>query len=177
MVPIMRRLLELNAEIDKALKGPPQPDTGTQSQSMPRSVNRRFMLNAKVHNAQPASEPTVPVGKDAWTGLFTGSKLAGKGVALAFLAPIYKEGKKIAQLQKTDVDIGTEKWLNSVVLYVVGDTPTIASVNRFISSTWNHVAEPVVYLHDDGYFIITRLKKIKMKLFMVVHIHFITNLL
>lgn len=38
------------------------------------------------------------------------------------MAPVLKEGKKVAQLQKDEVDAMNEKWLTSLVVYVVGDT-------------------------------------------------------
>lgn len=52
------------------------------------------------------------------------------------------------------MDSLTEKWLTSLVLYVVGDTPTIASIKRYIIAHWNHVGVPNVFLHDAGYFVI-----------------------
>ena len=41
-----------------------------------------------------------------------------------------------------------------MILYVVGSTPTIAAISRFIAKDWNHTRKPHVYLHDDGYFVI-----------------------
>lgn len=51
------------------------------------------------------------------------------------------------------LDKGSEKWSNAVIFYVIGMKPT-AAVYRFIASQWNNVALPVVYMHEDGYFII-----------------------
>lgn len=65
-----------------------------------------------------------------------------------------KEGKRVAQLQQAELESLSGKWMASMVLYVVGETPTIAAVNRYIADVWNHVAQPEVFLHDDGYFIV-----------------------
>ncbi|XP_056697419.1 uncharacterized protein [Spinacia oleracea] len=105
----------------------------------PPSVQRRL--------AMPAPPP-------AWSSLFHRSPLTGKGATLQFVAPVVKEGKKLAQLQKTEVDAMTERWISSLVMYVVGDVPTIASVKRYIAANWNQVGVPNVFLHDDGYFVI-----------------------
>lgn len=48
----------------------------------------------------------------------------------------------------------SHKWLASIVMYVVRNTPTIAAVKRLISSTWNQVSMPNVFLHHDGYFLV-----------------------
>lgn len=38
--------------------------------------------------------------------------------------------------------------------YVVGDTPTVGSLERFIATQWNFISKPKVLYHDDGYFVI-----------------------
>lgn len=60
--------------------------TGAQNgDSQPqRIVNRRF-------------PPVTPAGT-SWASMVQGSKLAAKGISLSFLAPVFKEGKKVAQL-------------------------------------------------------------------------------
>ncbi|XP_056695221.1 uncharacterized protein [Spinacia oleracea] len=47
-----------------------------------------------------------------------------------------------------------DKWQASIVMYVVGEFPTIASVKRFMAAVWGDVAQPQVFYHDDGYFLI-----------------------
>ncbi|XP_021848896.2 uncharacterized protein [Spinacia oleracea] len=41
-----------------------------------------------------------------------------------------------------------------MVMYVVGDSPTIAYVKRFMEGVCNSVTQLHVFFHDDGYFII-----------------------
>lgn len=57
------------------------------------------------------------------------------------------------KLEKLEVDKLSEIWATSLILYVVGDTPSIGPLTRFIAKDWNCVAKPQISLHDDGLFI------------------------
>lgn len=48
----------------------------------------------------------------------------------------------------------TERWIISLVMYVVGNVPTIAYVKRYIPANGSQVGTPNVFLHDDGYFVV-----------------------
>ncbi|XP_016496576.1 uncharacterized protein LOC107815508 [Nicotiana tabacum] len=41
-----------------------------------------------------------------------------------------------------------------MVLYVVGGSPTIGAMERYIASVWNFVAKPKVYFHNDSFFVV-----------------------
>lgn len=69
-----------------------------------------------------------------WANIFSSNRLAAKGMSLKYVAPMIKEGEKIVQLRKEDVEKETEKWKTTVILYVVGDTPTIGALKRFIKA-------------------------------------------
>lgn len=101
----------------------------------------------------PPKEPDKPAEEEQWSNLFTGP-LTAKGSKLGFVAPTITEGKPIAKLTADDFTLNSKKWMNSIIFYVIGQKPTIASVYRFISYNWNHVARPKVYMHDQGYFVI-----------------------
>lgn len=51
----------------------------------------------------------------------------------------------------------SESWLNAVVVYVVGQNPTLNAINQYVKSQWQVQEEPQVFEHDEGFFII-RLK-------------------
>lgn len=53
-----------------------------------------------------------------------------------------------------ELDEVTEKWKLAIILYVVGETPTIGAIEWFIAAQWNFVAKPKVYFHNDGYFVV-----------------------
>ncbi|PHU16964.1 hypothetical protein BC332_12659 [Capsicum chinense] len=53
-----------------------------------------------------------------------------------------------------DVEQETEKWRKVIILYVVGDSPTIGALERFIASQWNFAAKPKIYYHNEGFFVV-----------------------
>lgn len=65
-----------------------------------------------------------------------------------------KNGEKVVELDNTEVDRETTKWKHAIVLYVVGDSPSIGALDRFIISQWNFVTKPKIYFHNDGYFVV-----------------------
>lgn len=79
-------------------------------------------------NVQTNREGVAP--KEPWKNLFSGAKMASTGVELGFVTPLVKDGKKIAQLQQPELDAMADKWQATIVMYVVEESPTIASVKR-----------------------------------------------
>nr|XP_016506612.1 PREDICTED: uncharacterized protein LOC107824383 [Nicotiana tabacum] len=73
---------------------------------------------------------------------------------LTYVAPMIQNGEKIVELQQAEIEKKTEKWKMAVILYAVGDTPSIGAIERFIASQWNFVAKPKVYYHNDGFFVV-----------------------
>ncbi|XP_021835842.2 uncharacterized protein [Spinacia oleracea] len=96
----------------------------------------------------------TPKPTETWANKVKGSSIASKGKALSFVAPVCTDGKVIACLQQSELNRCNSLWSNAVVMFVIGETPTIASVMRFITKEWNHVAMPKVFLHDEGYFVL-----------------------
>ncbi|KAH0639330.1 hypothetical protein KY290_036591 [Solanum tuberosum] len=78
-------------------------------------------------------------GKRVWVGLFYATKLAAKGMNLSYIPRVIQEGEMVVQLTEEDVEEENEVWVQAVVLYVVGNTPSIGTVERFIGSQWNFV--------------------------------------
>ncbi|KAL2905406.1 Chlorophenol O-methyltransferase, partial [Bienertia sinuspersici] len=89
-----------------------------------------------------------------WTSLFEGSKLATKGKSLNFTSLIVVHGKPQARLSQAELKEGNSKWECSTIVYALGDTPTIASLGRFVEREWNFVSKPQIFLYDEGYFVI-----------------------
>ncbi|XP_019260265.1 PREDICTED: uncharacterized protein LOC109238288 [Nicotiana attenuata] len=102
------------------------------------------------------SLPTVEAdkGQKQWANLFVGSSYAAKGMDLSFIAPIIKNGEVTVELCKEEIEEETQKWKLALILYVVGGSPTIGAMERYIASVWNFVAKPKVYFRDDGYFVV-----------------------
>lgn len=83
---------------------------------------------------RPSKEVQQP---EDWSGFLFKGKLNAKGAALSFVAPNIKDGKPVAQLKASELQEGNKKWCNAVIFYVVGYSPTIAAVHRFISQQWS----------------------------------------
>ncbi|XP_070039144.1 uncharacterized protein [Nicotiana tomentosiformis] len=73
---------------------------------------------------------------------------------LSFVAPIMQNGETIVELLKNGAEKETEKWRNAIILYVVGTTPTTKALEMFVASQWNFVSKPIIFYHNEGYFVI-----------------------
>lgn len=96
---------------------------------------------------------TTESNEGKWTNLFN-TRLTAKGMKLGFVPPTIKEGSSVVKLQKEKIDQMNDKWLNAVVMYVVGETPTITAITNFLYKDWKHLHKPDIYKHDDGYFVL-----------------------
>nr|XP_021851937.1 uncharacterized protein LOC110791493 [Spinacia oleracea] len=93
-------------------------------------------------------------GRKSWATIVNGGSLNAKGTPLSFISPTIVDGKPIALLDKNDVDNMAAIWNCSIVMYIVGEMPSIGAVIRFIAKEWVNVATPKAFFHDEGYFII-----------------------
>ncbi|KAH0724703.1 hypothetical protein KY284_000568 [Solanum tuberosum] len=67
-----------------------------------------------------------------WANLFATNRLAGRGMNLSYIPPMIVEGEKVVTILPKDVAKDDEKWGPSIVAYVVGTTPSIGAMERFI---------------------------------------------
>lgn len=84
-------------------------------------AHKNIQLNAgNSNNEEPitvaSDQSNVPNPVDSnkeppkWSHLSDKSKLANKDLKLGFIPPVHKEGKQIAQLQQSEIDLMTKKW-------------------------------------------------------------------
>ncbi|XP_009597033.1 uncharacterized protein [Nicotiana tomentosiformis] len=64
------------------------------------------------------------------------------------------DGEKMVELQQNEIEIEAVKWRHAIILYVVGDSPSIGTVERFIATYWNFAAKPKVYYHNNDCFVV-----------------------
>lgn len=99
-------------------------------------------------------EEDVGVGlvssKAPWTSLFKGPNLTAKGNSLTFITPTISDGKPMDVFDKIDIAKMSTYWDRYIIMYVVGDLPSICVVFQFIEKEWK-VGKSQVYLHDEGY--------------------------
>ncbi|KAK4721594.1 hypothetical protein R3W88_011827 [Solanum pinnatisectum] len=89
-----------------------------------------------------------------WANLFTTNRMVAIGMNLTYIALIIVEGEKVVEILAEDIVESGVKWRPSVVIYMVGETPSIEAMERFIVSQGNFSSKPVVLYHVDGYFVV-----------------------
>ena len=126
----------------------------SRSASVTRNPGNPSSSSVPSESGRGTGEPVAGNGEKNWSNLFEGVRMASKGRKLGFIPPVVKDGKSVASLQQSEIAKMHSKWEMSLILFVVGYTPTIASVARFIAQNWNQVQKPNLVLHEDGYFIV-----------------------
>lgn len=64
-----------------------------------------------------------------------------------------KNREKLIELGKKEVNQATEEWKQARILYIIGESPTIAEIERYIALQINNISKPKVYYHNDDYFL------------------------
>ncbi|WMV45432.1 hypothetical protein MTR67_038817 [Solanum verrucosum] len=73
---------------------------------------------------------------------------------LNYIPPVIVDGEKIMEILPEDVAQDDEKWAPSLVVYVVGTTPSIGAMERFIMGQGKFSTKPIILYHIDGYFVV-----------------------
>ncbi|XP_009768155.1 uncharacterized protein [Nicotiana sylvestris] len=103
---------------------------------------------------EPIAEEKVSLTGTPWVKLFAGNRSAENGMALSYIAPEVVDGQYVVNLDKLEVENEIGKWKKALIVYVIGETPGYNQMHRYISQHWNNVAEPDLFLHEDGYYIV-----------------------
>ncbi|KAH0714810.1 hypothetical protein KY284_007715 [Solanum tuberosum] len=69
-------------------------------------------------------------GKKPWTNLFATNRLVTRGMNLKYIPPVIVDGEKVVEILPEDVAQDDEKWASSIVVNVVGTTPSIEAMER-----------------------------------------------
>lgn len=89
-----------------------------------------------------------------WANLFATNQLATKGMNLNSISPVIIDRQKVMKILEEDVKIDNEKWVLSIVVYVVGSAPSIGATERFILETGTFTTKHVILYHKQCYFVI-----------------------
>nr|XP_016491403.1 PREDICTED: uncharacterized protein LOC107811065 [Nicotiana tabacum] len=100
----------------------------------------------------PTSAPKV-IPQAPWTTLFPRNRTVEHGMNLTYILPEIVDGQFVVNLDKPEVENKIEKWRKSL-MYVIGEKPGYNYICRYVAQYWNDVAEPEIYLHEEGYYII-----------------------
>ncbi|OIT02114.1 hypothetical protein A4A49_52184 [Nicotiana attenuata] len=139
------RILKAQAEMERLVAT--APPAGKLTSPLVLAVNpQKFELT---------KQPPPPMEeKKTWVNLFTGNRLAPKGINMQLIAPVIKNGVKMVQFDKAEIEKEFETWKYALILYVVRDSPTIGAVTRFLGSQWTFQHKPHIYFHNDDCFVI-----------------------
>lgn len=80
--------------------------------------------------------------------------LHNRGMNLGYVAPLLKDGKPTAKLSVSEIEKESAKWKNAIILYVIGEEPTIAYLKVFLKKQCGILGEFVIYYHNEGYFLV-----------------------
>ena len=82
------------------------------------------------------------------------NRAPNRGMKLDFISPVIKNGTPIACLQQDVVFHESSQWFTALILYVIGENPTMKYLTGFIERQWPWVENPEISFHDEAYFII-----------------------
>ncbi|KAK4731500.1 hypothetical protein R3W88_024488 [Solanum pinnatisectum] len=75
---------------------------------------------------------------------------------LSYIPRVIQEGEVVVQLTEEDMEEENGVWAQAIVLYVVGNTPSIGTIERFIGSQWNFVQKPKDIIFKGPYSLFNR---------------------
>ncbi|XP_070021437.1 uncharacterized protein [Nicotiana sylvestris] len=84
----------------------------------------------------------------------SGNRAAKNGMMLTYMSPDIVNGNVVVKLDKEEVEKETIKWKNALIVYIIGEAPGYNYMKQFVSHTWCNVTEPILYLHEEGYYIV-----------------------
>lgn len=89
-----------------------------------------------------------------WASLFKDNRSAQNGMNLTYIPPKLVNGKIVVQLDENEVEQEAEKWKCALIVFVIGEKPGFNYMRRYIEHYWKDIADPVIFLHEDGYYIV-----------------------
>ncbi|KAG5576616.1 hypothetical protein H5410_056750, partial [Solanum commersonii] len=73
---------------------------------------------------------------------------------LKYIPSVIVDGEKVVEILLEDVAQDDETWAPSIVVYLVGTTPSIGAMERFIMGQGTFTNKPIKLYHIDGYFVV-----------------------
>lgn len=95
--------------------------------SVSENLNHTVTSRAEIPEICPTTPIAEAVVNDAmqkWYSFTSHSRISDKGMRLKFIAPVLLDGQPIAKLDKAEVSKLSDIWINSIIVYVVGQNPT-----------------------------------------------------
>lgn len=103
----------------------------------------------------PKMKETIqPVYSSPWRKLFDQRQPRDKGLGLSFVSPTICDDGCVATVDAEEVAQMATVWDRALALYVIGASPSMPSISRFVSTAWKDIEKPKIQHHDDGYFVL-----------------------
>lgn len=117
---------------------------------------------------QPIAETRIESEKEATTKKVEEGEvppMRKRDMTLGYMAPLLKQGVPTAKLCRSEIEKESEKWKQTIIMYVIGDTPTISYLKFFIQKQCEILGNLEIFYHNEGYFIVRfELKEDKNKM-------------
>lgn len=120
-------------------------------------AEQQFELDLSSSTAPPAEEAVSETEKEEVAKKIEDGEappLRKRGMPLGYVAPLLKQGIPTAKLCLTEIEKENLKWKNSIILYVIGESPTIAYLKLFLQKHCGIMGETEVFYHMEGYFVL-----------------------
>ncbi|XP_060190914.1 uncharacterized protein LOC132620253 [Lycium barbarum] len=114
---------------------------------------RHTMVQENANIPDPTAETKVNE-TEPWAKLFAGNRSAANGMTLEYIPPEIINGTVTVQLEKDEYERETKKWSSALIIYVVGETPGYNYMRRFVSQMWSSIADPAIFYHNEGYYVV-----------------------
>lgn len=66
-------------------------------------------------------------------------------MGLNLAAPMVVNGENVAKLDKNEVEKINESSVNSLIVYVIGQNPSLMAINNYCKSQWAPKSEPKIF--------------------------------
>lgn len=73
---------------------------------------------------------------------------------MVYIPPIRAEDGIDVEIEAEDVESELQFWVNTLILYGLGEYLSMTAVKNFMTKVWNFVALPDMYFHEEGYFLL-----------------------
>ncbi|CAI8600559.1 unnamed protein product [Vicia faba] len=70
-----------------------------------------------------------------WVDVIQGNRSLNKGMSLGYVAPMMRDEEIVIQIEEDDVAEELEFWKNAIVLFALGETPSMNAVKKFMEKT------------------------------------------
>ncbi|XP_058776662.1 uncharacterized protein LOC131650983 [Vicia villosa] len=127
----------------------------SESNEEPHGILEGKTIEVKVMKVtQPSLKPVEESPKKLWVDVISGNRTPENGLPIEFSAPNLVDGELQGEIEEDDVFDEKCDWEAALIMYAIGKDLSMHTVKQFMERMWNFVQLPLMYYHDEGYFIL-----------------------